>query len=139
MNFDDELLDENSEVGSDNLLSDDNLRLPDSANALVRLHAVRSWLRRLQREANIEIGEAALSLQQIAVAKPQERPRRRERLGHMEHIQQAQQTFEKAQERLEAFEKAGELLEECISHTTSGERVLVEYYLAEEELIQDID
>ena len=32
------------ETGSDELLADDNLRLPERANVLVRVHAVRAWL-----------------------------------------------------------------------------------------------
>ena len=53
------------EMGSDELLSDENLRLPESANILVRLHAVRAWLFRRHDEATIEVGEAALALQEV--------------------------------------------------------------------------
>ena len=65
MNFDDHTPEEVTEVGSDELLSDDDLRLPEEANPLVRLHAVRAWLTRRQKMANLEIGEAALKLQQL--------------------------------------------------------------------------
>ena len=33
---------QNEETGSDELLSDENLRLPEGANIIVRLHAVRA-------------------------------------------------------------------------------------------------
>lgn len=140
MNDDDEFLDETTEVGSDELLSDDNLRLPESANALVRLHAVRAWLTRRQVETNIEIGEAALALQE-AFQEPEEetRLRRRERqnqVGSVQRVQHAQQALEEAQQRLHTYEEALELLEEIVTHTTSGERALVEYYLALEDLMQ---
>ena len=46
------------ETGSDELLSDENLRLPEGANILVRLHAVRAWLSRRRDETSIEVGEA---------------------------------------------------------------------------------
>jgi deoxyadenosine/deoxycytidine kinase len=42
-----------------------------------------------------------------------------------------------AQQRLSAYEDAQSLLEDCIAHTTSGERVLVEYYLTLDQMIQD--
>lgn len=141
MNFDDETQDETIETGSDELLSDDNLRLPESANTLVRLHAIRAWLTRRQMETSMEIGEAALALQQAFQEPPQEtRLRRRERLNQsdsMQRVQQVQQVLEAAQQRLHAYEEAQALLEDIVSHTTSGERVLVEYYLTLEELLQD--
>ena len=66
------------ETGSDELLADDNLRLPESANVLVRVHAVRAWLARRHEEATIEAGRAALALQQAFNAPGEEtRPRRR--------------------------------------------------------------
>src|SRR5579863_4634449 len=68
----------NEETGSDELLADDNLRLPDSANVLVRVHAVRAWLARRHDEAAIEAGTAALTLQQaMSNAVEETRPRRR--------------------------------------------------------------
>ncbi len=140
MNDDNEFLDETTETGSDELLSDDNLRLPESANALVRLHAVRAWLTRRQIEANIEIGEAALALQEAFQAPEQEtRLRRRERerqIGGVQRVQRAQQALEEAQQRLRTYEEAQGLLEETVTHMTSGERALVEYYLALEDLMQ---
>ncbi len=63
MNFEDESFDDTTEKGSDELLSDDNLRLPENANVLVRLHAIRAWLTRRQQETTIEMGENALALQ----------------------------------------------------------------------------
>src|SRR5579859_2351494 len=138
MNFDDEFSHETPETGSDELLSDDNLRLPDSASTLVRIHAIRAWLKRRRQEAAIEVGEAALAIQHTAQEDPQHRPRRREIQSNMERVQRAQQTFAEAQQRLDAYDEAETLLEDCVAHTTSGERVLVEYYLTLEELVQDI-
>ncbi len=139
MNDDEEMFGEATEAGSDELLSADNLRLPDSANALVRLHALRAWLTRRQVETNIEVGEAALALQE-AFQEPQEETRlqRRERQkqGGIQRVQRTQQALEDAQQRLSMYEEAQALLEECVTHTTSGERVLVEYYLMLEDLMQ---
>src|SRR5438477_7182720 len=135
MNFDDEFLEESTETGSDDLLADDNLRLPDHANTLVRVHAIRAWLAHRQKEASSEIGDAALALQQVGQDDPQEnRLRRRERLLQAEQMQHQQKTFQDAQERLRAYEEAETLLEECISNTTTGELVLVKYYITLEEL-----
>jgi predicted nuclease with TOPRIM domain len=67
------------------------------------------------------------------------RLRRREQASLMERGQQAQQEMEGAQQRLNAYEEAQALLEECITHTTQGERALVEYYLALEDLLQSDD
>ena len=137
MDFDDERSEEIEETGSDELLSDDNLRLPDGANALVRLHAVRAWLTRRRKEATIEIGEAALALQEVMQEESTEpRLRRRARQSLAERQMQTQAMLQQAQQRLSAYEEAEALLEECVSHTTSGERVLVEYYLTLDELIQ---
>lgn len=137
MQFDDDFLEETTETGSDELLSDDNLRLPDSASNLVRLHAIRSWLTRRQDETSVEIGEAALVLQQLMQEEPQGmRPRRRERDSQIQRVQREQQELLNAQQRLSAYEQAEVLLEECVAHTTSGERVLVEYYLTLEELVE---
>lgn len=137
MNFDDEQQDEHLEAGSDELLSDDNLRLPESASNLVRLHAIHSWLTRRQTETTIELGEAALALQEAMLEEPQDtRLRRRERQCNMA-LQRIQQLITDAEQRLKAYEEAHALLEESIAHTTSGERVLVEYYLSLDELIQN--
>lgn len=140
MNFDDENTDETPEVGSDELLSDDNLRLPESASPLVRLHAVRSWLGRRMEETKLEVGEAALALQQALQSQQQAgetRLRRRERQGQAAQaaIERIQQDITDAQQRLRAYEEAQTLLEESITHTTPGERALVEYYLALEDLM----
>jgi len=51
------------EVGSDELLAADELRLPAGASMLVRLHAMRAWLQRRHAESDLEVGQAALSLQ----------------------------------------------------------------------------
>lgn len=138
MNFDDEFLNETTEIGSDDLLADDNLRLPDSANTLVRLHAIRAWLKRRQQETSMEIGETALALQKALQDEPQgTHLRRRERQAQTERMQHQQQAFLDAQQRLRGYEEAEVLLEEIVSHTTSGERVLVEYYLTLEELVEN--
>ena len=142
MNFDDEDSDMQAEIGSDELLSDDNLRLPESASPLVRLHAIRSWLLRRVQETEMDIGEAALALQQALQRQEQggeTRLRRRERLTNPAHAaqQRMQQDISDAQQRLQAYEVAQTLLEESITHTTPGERALVEYYLALEDLVLD--
>ena len=135
---DDDASDLSEEVGSDELLSNDNLRLPESANILVRLHAVRAWLARRREEAIIEVGDAALEFQQASAPGPQvTRLSRRERGGHEARLLDTQRVLAAAQQRLQAYEDAQALLEDCIAHTTSGERVLVEYYLTLEELVQD--
>ena len=136
MDFDDETFDSQVEVGSDELLSDDNLRLPDSANILVRIHAVRAWLARRQQETRLEMGETALALQESM----QEdlhgtRLRRRERQLFEERKYALQDALAENQLRLNAYEEAQALLEENVTHT-SGERILVEFYLALEELVQ---
>lgn len=136
---DNEDFNEGVEVGSDELLSDDNLRLPESANPLVRLHAIRSWLARRIAETNVELGEAALALQQVMQEEPAQstRLRRRERQSSTQYAAQEriQQDLKDARERIQAYEEAQVLLEECVTHTTSGERALVEYYLTLEDLL----
>ena len=107
---------------------------------LCGLHAVRAWLTRREVETSMEIGEAALALQIAFQEPPQEtRLQRRERqqqAGGMQRVQQAQQALEEAQQRMSTYEETQALLEDCIAHTTSGERVLVEYYLMLEDLMQ---
>jgi len=138
MDFDNDIPEEATEVGSDELLSDDDLRLPEGANPLVRLHAVRAWLARRQKLTNIEIGEAALELQQLQQDElGTSRLRRRELQARHEQIQQLQERFQRAQQRLATYEEAETLLQECVDHTTVGERLLVEYYLMLEELVQN--
>lgn len=126
--------------GSDELLASDELRLPASANILVRLHALRAWLSRRHTETELEVGTAALALQQ-AMSEPvlETRPRRRFAQQDAGSVQHAQDTLMVAQQRLSAYEEAETLLEDCVTHLTAGERVLVEYYLALEELIQAAD
>jgi hypothetical protein len=124
------------ETGSDELLADDNLRLPDSANVLVRLHAVRAWLARRHDEAAIEAGTAALAWQQAqSHADEGNRPRRRAH-QQVDTTSRAQQQLANARQHLSAIEEAQALLEDCIAHT-NGERTLVEYYLALEQLLLD--
>src|SRR6266852_5670813 len=138
MDFDSDIPEEATEVGSDELLSDDDLHLPGGANPLVRLHAVRAWLTRSQKVTNIEIGEAALELQQLQQDESSTaRLRRRELQARQEQMQQLQERFQQAQQRLETYEEAESLLEECVDHTTVGERLLVEYYLMLEEQVQN--
>ncbi|GAC1631681.1 MAG: hypothetical protein NVS4B7_19560 [Ktedonobacteraceae bacterium] len=136
MDIDDETSETSLEVGSDELLSADNLRLPESASILVRVHAVRAWLTRRYADTSIEIGKAALALQKLAQTF-QEAPhvRRRERQQQEAKLAQIQQVLTETQQRLSAYEEAQALLEECIDHT-SGDRVLVEYYLLLEDLVQ---
>jgi hypothetical protein len=124
------------EIGSDELLSDENLRLPERANMLVRLHAVRAWLIRRYDEASIEVGEAALAIQEMMQEEAVEtRPRRRShQMEEAQRFQRAQKALAESQQRLSAYEEAQSILEDCIAHT-SGERVLVEYYLTLEELV----
>jgi len=126
---------DNEETGSDELLADDNLRLPDSANVLVRVHAVRAWLARQHDEAAIEAGTAALTLQQ-AMSNAVEETRPRRRAPQPPDTTLTQQQLADARQRIEAIEEAQALLEDYIAHT-NGERVLVEYYLAVEQLIID--
>ena len=141
MNIDeDNTQEESTEVGSDELLSEDDLRLPESASVLVRLHALRAWLARRRHEATVEVGEAALNLQQAMASEFQEaRPRRREHRsqGQEDPLNLAQQALAAAQQRLQAYEDAEALLEDCVIHA-GGDRVLVEYYLSLEELVQSI-
>ena len=137
MDFEDQINNETDEIGSDELLSDDSLHLPAGANPLVRLHAVRAWLTRRQRETKIEMGEAALEQQDIQAALEQGHLRRRAYQDYAERLQHYQQIFAQAQERLSTYEEAEVLLEETVNHVTIGERLLVEYYLEIESKIQD--
>jgi hypothetical protein len=130
--------DEEVERGSDELLSADHLRLPPHASPLVRLHAIRAWLTRRQRETDDEIGEAALAFQNTMKASEQDtRLRRRERELLTERLIIAQQKLDDSQQRKQAYEEAEALLTDAIDHTTSNERTIVEYYLALEDLVQD--
>src|SRR5713226_1315035 len=93
------------EIGSDELLADDNLRLPENANMLVRIHAVRAWLERRHDETAIEAGMAALALQQATSSAGEElRPRRR--AHQLTTATLAQQQLVNAQQRLSAIEEA---------------------------------
>jgi hypothetical protein len=124
------------ETGSDELLADDNLRLPESANVLVRVHAVRAWLARQHDEATVEAGMAALALQEaVSSAGEEARPRRRP-FQSAAATPPAQQQLAEARQRIDAIEEAQKLLEDCLAHT-NGQRILVEYYLAVEQLLID--
>jgi hypothetical protein len=133
---DDEPLDDAEETGSDELLSDDNLRLPEDANALVRLHAVRAWFKRRQREIKLTMGETALDLQASQHSDDGAPLRRRAYQEQMERAQRLQSSFQQDQERLDAYVEAEAWLEDCVDHTTIGERLLVEYYLQLETEVQ---
>jgi glucose-6-phosphate-specific signal transduction histidine kinase len=102
---------------------------------LVRVHAVRAWLARRHEEAAFEAGMAGLTLQQ-AMSNPVEETRPRRRAPQSLDTTLAQQQLSDARQRIDAFDGAQRLLEDCIAHT-NGERVLVEYYLAVEQLIID--
>lgn len=126
---------EQEESGSDELLAADELRLPEGANTLVRLHALRAWLERRRTESAQQIGAAALAVQ-IAMSNPQIERRPRRRLAeHNAPLADAQAALFQARLRQSAYEEASTLLEECVTHTTTGERLLVEYYLSLEELV----
>ncbi len=123
------------EIGSDELLSADELSLPASANILVRLHALRSWLSRRYVETQQEVGMAALDVQEVSRdAADSQRPRRRHEQSNV-LLQRAQHHLLQAQQRLSAYDEAQILLENCVAHTTAGERLLVEFYLSLEELV----
>lgn len=130
------------EEGSDELLADDALRLPESANIRVRLHAVRAWLARRRHEAALSVGEAALALQAATQSQQEEQRLRRRRASEEAssffhaQITRAQEHLRAAQETLRAFDEAQEKLDECIDHA-NGERVLVEYYLLLEQTFLD--
>jgi len=127
------------EQGSDELLAADDLRLPESANILVRVHALRAWLKRRCAEAELETGVAALGVQQAMRALDNvARPRRFQAQGNP-GVQNAQRHLTQVQQSLSAYNEAQTLLEDCIAHTTMGERALVEYYLSLEELIEADD
>jgi hypothetical protein len=134
MDFDDECPQKETETGSDELLSNDNLRLPDSANPLVRLHAIRAWLTRHQKEIRLELGTIALNLQQL---QPEAKLRRRELQARQDRLQAVQEHFLSTQQLLSVYEEAERLLEDCVDHTTVSERLLVEYYLTISALVQE--
>lgn len=127
------------EIGSDELLASDDLRLPEGANILIRLHALRAWLNRRQVEVGLEVGAAALDLQEaMQEASQQARPQRRSTPGNL-LVQHTQEALASLQQRLSAYDEADILLEDCIAHTTASERLLVEYYLSLEELMEAAD
>lgn len=120
------------EHGSDELLASDDLRLPEGASILVRLHALRAWLKRRQAEAELEVGLAVLDLQEaMRRTESETRPRRRS-----EPDTQPDRLLASTQQRLSAYNEADALLESCVAHITVGDRLLVEYYLSLEELIE---
>jgi len=90
-----------------------------------------------KQAARLQRREAALALQEIMQEEPHDtRMRRREQQLQRERLEQVQHSLAEAQQHLSAYEEAQSLLEECIAHTTSSERVLVEYYLTLEDLVQ---
>lgn len=133
-NDDNDELSDAQEIGSDDLFAADDLRLPENANVLVRLHALRAWLHRRYAEAELEIGVAALALQ-AAMRESETRPRRRATQDNF-LCQKTQQALASAQQSRSAYDEALVLLEDCVAHITTGERLLVEYYLSLEELIE---
>ncbi len=119
---------EPQEQGSDELLAADDLRLPEGASFLVRLHALRAWLARRLAEERLAVGEAALQIQALA---REQGPSSRRRIQEQQAREQqaAQLAFTIASQRLESYQEAADLLDDYIAHT-GGERLLVEYYLA---------
>lgn len=141
MNYDkdNDLSSSEEEVGSDELLAADDLRLPAEANILVRLHALRAWLGRRYKESGREVGNAALNLQDVARA-TEDLVRSRRRAAERELLlQSAQRNLVAAQRHQNAYDEAHALLEDSVAHTTIGDRLLVEYYLALEERLQAPD
>jgi hypothetical protein len=136
MDFDNELSQEENEKGSDELLSDDNLRLPDNANPLVRLHAVRAWLNKRQKETRLDIGMIALDQQQLEQEGLEFGQTRRVSPASLSRKQAIQTRLQFYQQLLSTYEEAETLLEDCVDHTTISERLLVEYFLTIEELVQ---
>ncbi|GHO45302.1 hypothetical protein [Ktedonospora formicarum] len=129
---------QDNETGSDELLSEDDLRLPEGANILVRVHAVRAWLTRRKQDANLAFGQAALELQTLMQEAPEEtRPRRRRARSTdpLARILTEQEKLQTEQSRVEAYEEAAELFEDYLTHNTGSDRVLVEYYLAIENIL----
>ncbi|GHO67135.1 hypothetical protein KSC_060270 [Ktedonobacter sp. SOSP1-52] len=129
------------ETGSDDLLSEDDLRLPEGANVLVRVHAVRAWLTRRRQDADLAIGQVALALQMLMQDEPESsRPRRRrvQQTDPYTRVLELQQELQAAQDHLQAYTEAEELFEDYLTHTTSSDRVLVEYYLAIENLCLEL-
>lgn len=124
-------------IGSDERLSDDDLRLPEGAHALARVHAVQAWLSRRVREASLALGEAALALQKVQMEEESNRIiRRRERERREALLLRYQEMIARDQTRIETYEETQELLQEYIDHA-GGERVLVEFYLALEALMAE--
>jgi tetratricopeptide (TPR) repeat protein len=124
------------EQGSDELLAADDLRLPESANILVRVHALRAWLKRRCADAELETGVAALDVQEAMQAFDRAARSRRFQAQDDPGVQHAQRHLAQVQQRLSAYNEAQTLFEDCVAHTTTGERVLVEYYLSLEELVE---
>jgi len=141
MNYDsdDEFPSSTEEIGSDELLADDDLRLPSDANILVRLHAMRAWLNRHYKEAGLKVGNAALNLQEVARASEGLTRSRRRAVESEALMQQAQRELVATQRRQIGYDEARSLLEDYVAHTTIGDRLLVEYYLALEERLQAPD
>ena len=70
-------------------------------------------------EATIEVGEAALALQEMMQEGAVEtRPRRRAHQNEsvQEQFQRAQKALAESQQRLSAYEEAQSILEDCVAH-----------------------
>jgi hypothetical protein len=133
--YENESFAEHEESGSDELLAADELRLPEGANLLVRLHALRAWLERRRTESDQQIGRAVLAVQ-TAMSDQQMRERPRRRFGENNApLVRARAALSRARLQQSAYDQASILLEECVTHTTTGERLLVEYYLSLGELV----
>lgn len=136
---DNDLSSPEEESGSDELLAADDLRLPADANILVRLHAMRAWLGRRYEESGLDVGGAALDVQEIARATEHLTRSRRHAAEREALMRSAERKLATARRRQDAYEEARELLEDYVAHTTIGDRLLVEYYLALEERLQAPD
>jgi hypothetical protein len=133
--YENESFAEHEESGSDELLAADELRLPEGANTLVRLHALRAWLERKRTEGDQQVGTAVLAVQ-MAMSDQEMGSRPRRRFGENNApLVRARATLLRERLRQSAYEQASLLLEECVAHTTTGERLLVEYYLSLGELV----
>jgi hypothetical protein len=132
--YETENITEDEASGSDELLAADELRLPEGASTPLRLHALRAWLEQRRTASELEIGAAALALQ-TAMCDPEMHRRTRRRWQETNlSLGGAQLALSRARMRQSAYQEASTLLEECVTHTTTAERLLVEYYLSLEEL-----
>jgi len=134
--FENENFAEEDVSGSDDLLAADDLHLPEGANTLVRLHALRAWLEHRCTASELEIGTAVLALQTTMHDPGTHRRPRRQWEEANQSLLRAQVALSQAQLRQSAYHTARTLLEACVTHTTTAQRLLVEYYLSLEELAE---